>query len=119
MTVTTRGWLGGLFLGLGLIGAAGPLPAQSPPGPAGGLWQDAEPARVDPELSRLNAALAGLAERLRPGSASVERTPYLLRCRPSEAGDIALTVFQDGRAIIHGMTDPDRARSLYARWVGS
>ena len=59
-----------------------------------------------------------VAERLQPCSA-VERTPYLLRCRPDDAEDVALTVFGDGRAIIHGVTEPDRARSLYARWVGS
>jgi molybdopterin-synthase adenylyltransferase len=62
--------------------------------------------------------LKALAERLRPGS-EVERTPYLIRCRPEGAEGVALTVFGDGRAIIHGVTDPDRARSLYARWVGT
>jgi adenylyltransferase/sulfurtransferase len=62
--------------------------------------------------------LASLAERLRASSA-VERTPYLLRCRPEGADGIAFTVFGDGRAIIHGVTDPDRAWSLYARWVGA
>jgi adenylyltransferase/sulfurtransferase len=62
--------------------------------------------------------LTALAERLRPGS-TVERTPYLLRCQPEGTEGIALTVFRDGRAIIHGVTDLDRARSLYARWVGS
>lgn len=47
----------------------------------------------------------------------VERTPYLLRC--SLPDDICLTLFPDGRAIIQGVTDAERARSLYARFVGS
>jgi adenylyltransferase/sulfurtransferase len=32
--------------------------------------------------------------------------------------DHELTLFADGRAIIKGTTDPDRARTLYARYVG-
>ena len=86
MTVTTRGWLGGLLLGLGLIGPVGPLLAQSPPGPAGVLWQDAEPVRVDPELGRLNAALAGLVERLRPGLVQVRVRVRRAEGTPAEEG---------------------------------
>jgi molybdopterin/thiamine biosynthesis adenylyltransferase len=49
---------------------------------------------------------------------AVERTPYLLRCNLSEGNGLRLTVFADGRAIIHGTVDLDRARSLYARYIG-
>ena len=49
----------------------------------------------------------------------VDRTPYLLRCTLREPKDVKLTVFPDGRAIIHGITDPARARSIYARFIGS
>jgi serine protease Do len=55
--------VGGVALGA-LAGVAGAQPAGAPP--AGGLWQEAAPAPVEPELARLNAALTRLAERLRP-----------------------------------------------------
>jgi molybdopterin-synthase adenylyltransferase len=31
---------------------------------------------------------------------------------------LALTVFPDGRAIVHGTTDPARARAVYSRYIG-
>lgn len=34
-------------------------------------------------------------------------------------GEIGLTLFADGRAIIHGTTDPAIARAVYARLIGS
>jgi molybdopterin/thiamine biosynthesis adenylyltransferase len=37
----------------------------------------------------------------------------------SEGKPLALTLFPDGRAIIRGTTDPTRARTLYARYIGS
>jgi adenylyltransferase/sulfurtransferase len=49
----------------------------------------------------------------------VERTPYFLRCQPHEPRDVSLTVFADGRVIIQGTSEPQRARSLYARFIGS
>jgi serine protease Do len=54
------------FLGLVLAATAW---AQAPPAapPVGPLWQEAEPAAVDPDLVRLNRALTRLAERLKPG----------------------------------------------------
>jgi len=33
--------------------------------------------------------------------------------------DTDLVVFADGRAIVRGVSDPARARSIYARWIGS
>ena len=62
--------------------------------------------------------LSVLAERLR-SAGRVQATPYLLRCKPEGAGEIELTVFADGRAIVHGTSDFDRAKSAYARWVGA
>lgn len=35
-----------------------------------------------------------------------------------ETEGVALTVFPDGRALIRGTEDPDRAKSLYAKYVG-
>lgn len=49
----------------------------------------------------------------------VQRTPYLLRCRLRDDERVELTLFHDGRLIVSGTTDPGRAKSLYARYVGS
>ncbi len=68
------------------------------------------PARqVELNLGQLATTLSSVGQ--------VERTPYLLRC--SLPDDIRLTLFPDGRAIVQGVTDAERARSLYARFVGS
>jgi adenylyltransferase/sulfurtransferase len=48
----------------------------------------------------------------------VQRTPHLLRCRERSSA-IELTIFPDGRAIIHGTDDPARARAIYARYIGN
>lgn len=62
------------------------------------------PTRVD--LAAMAAKLGG----------EVTRNEFLLRYRD---GDVAFTLFADGRAIVQGTDDPDRARSVYARFVGS
>lgn len=49
----------------------------------------------------------------------VRRTSYLLRCRENDQSAIELSVFPDGRAIVHGTNDPARARAIYARYIGS
>jgi len=52
-------------------------------------------------------------------SGSVESTPFLLRFRAHEPGEWRLTLFRDGRAILHGVRDPVQARGIYAKWIGS
>jgi adenylyltransferase/sulfurtransferase len=47
---------------------------------------------------------------------SVRRNAFLLKFR---ADGCELTLFPDARAIVQGTDDPARARSLYARYVGS
>lgn len=66
MSVRAIGWVAAALAGLVL---AGPAVAQTPTGglPAGQLWQEGAPAAVPPELARLQEALTGLAERLKPG----------------------------------------------------
>lgn len=49
----------------------------------------------------------------------VERSPYLLRCQLAGAEALTLSLFPDGRLIVHGTSDQRRARSIYARYVGS
>lgn len=67
--------------------------------------------------------LEALAERLAPHGAFVA-TRFLLkgafaqeRCETGEP--VALTVFSDGRALFTGVTQPQRARTLYARYIGA
>ncbi|MGB9028506.1 MAG: ThiF family adenylyltransferase, partial [Acidobacteriaceae bacterium] len=59
--------------------------------------------------------LAVMEERLRPHG-SVLRNDMLVRF---QRGEHTLTLFADGRAIIHGTADIAVARSLYARFIGS
>jgi len=62
--------------------------------------------------------LAALAERL-AAQGPVKHNPSLLRALIRDGEDrYELSVFPDGRAIVRGTTDPARARSLYARYVG-
>jgi adenylyltransferase/sulfurtransferase len=59
--------------------------------------------------------LRALAARLRPAG-EVMANEHLVRLRAPEA---ELVVFADGRAIVKGVTDAARARSVYARYVGA
>jgi adenylyltransferase/sulfurtransferase len=52
-------------------------------------------------------------------SGSVTANRFLLKCNLTDAGEgYEFTVFPDGRAIIKGTDDIDRARTLYAKYVG-
>jgi adenylyltransferase/sulfurtransferase len=63
-------------------------------------------------------SLAALAERL-TAAGDVQVNEHLLRFSPREDPALQVTLFPDGRAIVHGTTDPARARTLYARFVGN
>lgn len=56
-----------------------------------------------------------LAEKLK-NLGPVKQNEYLLRFRSDE--DLEITVFRDARAIIRGTDDQNRARSVYARFIG-
>lgn len=62
--------------------------------------------------------LEALATKL-AGAGATRRSRFFLRCDLSEHPGIRLTLFPDGRAIIGGTTDPQRAKSLYSRYIGS
>jgi len=62
--------------------------------------------------------LAAVAAKLSTAGA-VQKTAYLVRCDLHEPRDLRLTVFPDGRAIVYGTADAERARSVYARFVGT
>jgi adenylyltransferase/sulfurtransferase len=65
--------------------------------------------------TRTKLDLPALAERLSRLGA-VRANEYLVRFTAPEA---ELVVFEDGRAIVKGVAEPARARSLYAQYVGS
>jgi molybdopterin-synthase adenylyltransferase len=62
-------------------------------------------------------SLSAIADKLRAAA----RTPVTLNEFMLRAciGDYELTLFPDGRAIIKGTDDPDRARIFYAKYLGS
>ena len=50
----------------------------------------------------------------------VKRNEHLLRVQLQDAGRrFELTLFPDGRTLIHGTADPALARTIYARYVGT
>lgn len=66
--------------------------------------------------------LAALATRLRPHG-EVVATRFMTRAsltreRGDDGGPVHLSVFPDGRALIRGLRNPDRARALYDRYIG-
>lgn len=64
--------------------------------------------------------LQALAARL-ARSGAVDARPFMLRltlAAESGTGAQTLTVFRDGRAIVAGVTSPEQARALYARYIG-
>ena len=58
---------------------------------------------------------SALAERLRPHGA-VRFNSLMLRF---QHGLFTFSVFHDGRTVVQGTDDPVRARTLYARYIGS
>ena len=61
------------------------------------------------------AYLAGVLKQ----SGEVSYNKFLLKFNLVENGDeYEFTVFPDGRAIIKGTSEPDKARTLYAKYIG-
>jgi molybdopterin-synthase adenylyltransferase len=48
----------------------------------------------------------------------VERSPFFIRCAMRD-GNLSITLFPDGRAMVHGTADLALARSVYARFIGN
>jgi hypothetical protein len=90
------------------------------------IWLDEPQGRRATVLCGRNAvqvrALASgpdldvLQSKLLPLSHSVRRAGPILRC---EIEQYVFTIFADGRALIEGLADVDRAIALYDRYVGS
>lgn len=87
---------------------------------------EAEPAEVlcgqDAVLLRAAAGTRldteELARRLAKAGRVEVRNDFLLRFAPA-GGELSLTVFADGRAIVKGTQELALARSIYARYVGA
>jgi adenylyltransferase/sulfurtransferase len=74
--------------------------------------------QVQPISKKRAADSIDLAARLQ-AVGEVQRTPYFLRCTLREFAPLRLTIFPDGRTIVHGTSDPVRARAIYDRCIGS
>lgn len=79
--------------------------------------------QVNPPTVGARVDLDQLAQRLRP-HARVEVTRFMLRGvlgneKGEEGGLVELTVFPDGRAIVKGTTVVERAKGIYAKYVGA
>jgi len=48
----------------------------------------------------------------------VTASEFLLRCSLADPAGVSLTVFADGRLMVHGVNEPRRARSIVARCLG-
>src|SRR6185436_12739758 len=49
---------------------------------------------------------------------TVELNAFLLRCSLKDPEGVSLTVFSDGRLMVHGVSEPVRARSIVAKCLG-
>ncbi len=72
---------------------------------------------------QINRSAAGVvdfnavADKLRAvADGEVRQNKFMVRCA---VGEYDITVFADGRAIVKGTTDPDVARTLYAKYIGA
>jgi adenylyltransferase/sulfurtransferase len=65
-----------------------------------------------------NIDLAAIASRWE-NLGAIGRSPWFVRCKLAEPEDVELTLFADGRLLVHGVTDANRALSMYARFVGN
>jgi adenylyltransferase/sulfurtransferase len=87
--------------------------------PAGGTTSlcGRDAVQVTPPVA-VKLDLKAIASTWRAAAGDVELTPFLLRCRLSEPPGLHLTLFADGRLIVKGTADVQKARSAYARFVG-
>ncbi|HMN96215.1 MAG TPA: ThiF family adenylyltransferase [Phycisphaerales bacterium] len=77
--------------------------------------------QVSPAEDARRIDLEAIASRL-VGHGSFDVRPHLLRgvltAERGDAGEVELTLFRDGRAILKGVRDPARGRAIYAKYIG-
>lgn len=79
--------------------------------------------QVTPSGGAVAVGLEALASRL-GAIGRFEATRFVVRGelsgeRGDDGGPVRLTVFRDGRALVHGVSDPGRARAIHARAIGT
>ena len=89
----------------------------SRPGAGAAVLCGRNTVQITPATNGSIASLDSLESRL-SSVGQVDRSPYFLRCRIHRS-QVTLTLFPDGRALVHGTADPALARSIYAKYVGS
>jgi adenylyltransferase/sulfurtransferase len=95
--------------------ARGEYPALLAPPPLAATLCGRDAVQIDPGVSG-TLDLRALEQRLAGAASELVRTPHLLRFA---ADGCRFSVFPGGRALLFGVRDPLRARSLYDRWVGA
>lgn len=91
------------------------FPALDQPEPVTAVLCGRDAVQIDAPR-RQGLDLDALAQRLTPVVTGLQRTPWYLKfC----ADGAELRVFANGRALLFGVNDPNRARALYDRWVGT
>jgi molybdopterin-synthase adenylyltransferase len=73
--------------------------------------------QVRPASNGSSIDLDTAADRLKSAGA-VERSPFFVRCMLRDS-NLSITLFPDGRAMVHGTADLAAARSIYARFIGN
>jgi molybdopterin-synthase adenylyltransferase len=73
--------------------------------------------QIRPAAGQSVPALTELKKRLE-SLGTVECNQFLLRCALKDPRGVSLTVFRDGRLMVHGVSQPNRARSIVARCLG-
>lgn len=66
--------------------------------------------------SRGQISFPAIARKLGPVASAIRYNSFLLK---AVVENHELTVFADGRAIVKGTEDPDKARTLYGKYIGS
>jgi molybdopterin-synthase adenylyltransferase len=73
--------------------------------------------QIRPAAGSAAPALGELRKRLE-AVGRVESSEFLLRCILADPQGVSLTVFADGRLMVHGVSEAKRARSIVARCFG-
>ena len=73
--------------------------------------------QIKPDPSGTDVDLPTLADRL-ADHGRFRSTGEILRGHLDDPA-VDVTVFPDGRALIHGCATPEQARTIYARYIGS
>ena len=66
--------------------------------------------------NRIEMNMGEMADRLRKNG-KVIGNPYLIQFFPDE--EIKMAIFKDGRVLVHGTNDTVKAKSYYAKYIGS